>query len=66
MTIRELHDITPPKTTIYVGTTENCRKLDRNDPIDITAYGPYIIGRIEAVAENELEIEIKTTLLREE
>lgn len=66
MTIKQLHEITPPKTTIYVGHGGNCRELDRLDPVDMAAYGPYIIGRIVATGENELEIDIKTVLLREE
>ena len=65
MTIKELHEITPPQTTIYVGLDGNCRPLDRLDPVEMVAYGPYIIGRIIAAGENEIEVYIKTVLLRE-
>lgn len=65
MTIRELHEITPPRTTIYVGVGGNCHELDRADPVDLAVYGNYIIGRIAAADENEIEADIKILLARE-
>lgn len=66
MTIKDLHDMTPPATTIYVGVGGNCRPLDRRDPVDLAAYGQYVIGEIIAAGENEIEVYIKTVLLKEE
>ena len=66
MTIRELHEITPPKTIIFVGMGGNCHELNRGDPVDLAVYGPYIIGRIAASDENEIEADIKLILAREE
>lgn len=65
MTIKQLHEITPPKTIIFVGMGGNCHELDRDDPVDIEVYGRYVIGRISAVAENEIEADIKIEFVKE-
>lgn len=66
MTIKELHEITPPKTIIYIGAGGNCHELDRADPVDLAVYGRYVIGQITAASENEIEADIKLTFVTEE
>lgn len=66
MTIRELLEITPPKTTIHIGIGANCLELDRSEPIELAMYSNYVIGRMIATGENEIEADIKLILAMEE
>lgn len=66
MTVKQLHEITPKKTIIYVGMGGNCHELDRDDPVDLEVYGRYVIACITAAAENEIEADVKITYVTEE
>lgn len=66
MTVKQLHEITPKKTTIFVGMGGNVHILERDNPIDLEVYGRYVIGRITAAAENEIEADVKITYVTEE
>ena len=66
MTIKQLHEITPAKTVIFIGMGGNCHILERDNPVDIEVYGRYIIGKIKAAGENEIEADIKITYITEE
>lgn len=66
MTIKQLHEITPAKTIIYVGMAGNCHILERDNPVDLEVYGRYVIARITAAAENEIEADVKITYVTED
>ena len=65
MTLRELHEITPPRTRICVGLGGNCKELNRGDPLELEIFGAYAIGKIVAVEEDEIEADIKMIPVKE-
>ncbi len=55
MTIKQLHEITNADQKIYIGWDGSIRELDRDDILELHAYGAYTIARIAALAENKIE-----------
>ena len=59
MTIKELHDITGRNTTIFMAWDGSIYELDRENNLVIEAYGKFIVSRINAMSETEIEAVIK-------
>lgn len=64
MTIKELLNITPANTTILIGYSDNVRKLDRENEIEIAAFGPFVIEKITPTGTYELEADVLTRPVR--
>ena len=58
MTIRQLHDMTPADQKIYIGWQGITQELDRNNALEIHAYGSYSIYKIMAIAEDKIEADL--------
>ena len=55
MTIKQLHELTPANQKIYIGWDGSIQELDRENAIELHAYGPYLISKLSALAENKIE-----------
>lgn len=66
MTVKQLHEITPAQTFIYIITGEKCHELERENQFDVDVYGRYVIAQIKAINSNEIEATIKTIYVTEE
>lgn len=64
MTIKELLNITPANTDILIAYNGDAKKLDRNNAFELDAFGPYVIEKITAAAENALEADIMVRPVR--
>lgn len=65
MTIKQLHDITDPKTTICIGWSDYIKTLDRSSTLELAAYGRYVIESITPLDENRIEADLKTLPITE-
>ena len=59
MTVKQLHDMTSHNTTIYILWAGNMRELNRDNILDLSAYGNYVIDEIQAIERHELMARIK-------
>ena len=59
MTIKQLLEITTEETEIIIGLEANVFSFDRSSKIAREALGRYAIGRITAMCENIIEVDIK-------
>lgn len=66
MTVKQLHEMTPAQTYIYIVTGEKVHELERENQFDVDVYGRYVIAQIKAIGPDEIEIKIKTIYVTEE
>ena len=66
MTVKQLHEMTPAQTFIFIITGEKCHELERENQFDVDVYGRYVISQIKAICKNEIEVNIKTIYVTEE
>ena len=59
MTIKQLHDITGRNTTIFISWDGSIYELDRENNLNMAAYGNFIISQINAINETAIEAIIK-------
>lgn len=66
MTINELleHLTDVDDVEIYIGVNGSVNLFNQRDPVARIAYGDLLIGSISIVAENYIEIDLKTTIER--
>lgn len=65
MTIKQLHDMTPADQKIYIGWGGTLQELDRNNALELHAYGPYTVGKIMALDDNKLEADLLAQPVKE-
>lgn len=59
MTIKQLHDITGRNTTIFITWDGSIYELDRENNLNMAAYGNFVVSQINALGETEIEAVIK-------
>ena len=65
MTIKQLHDITPADQKIFIAWQGMTQALNRDNPLELDAYGKYAIAKIVAIAEDKLEAELLAQPVKE-
>lgn len=65
MTIRQLHDMTPADQKIYIGWQGITQELDRNNVLELHAYGNYSVYKIMAIAEDKIEADLAAQPVKE-
>lgn len=66
MTVKQLLVVTPNTQAIHILNACNCFiVLDRDDPIMVSAFEDFVISKVEAADENQLEIALKLVPAKE-
>lgn len=65
MTIKALHDMTPADHKILVGWQGNTQELDRNNALEMDAYGRYTVARIYAIDTDIIEADLLARPVKE-
>lgn len=58
MTVKQLHDIMPIGEKMFISWNGLARELDRENSMEILAYGDYLISQLFALSENAVEVEL--------
>lgn len=66
MTIKQLHDMTPADQKIYIGWQGITQELDRNNALELHAFGNYSICKIMAISEDKLEADLAAQPVKED
>ena len=65
MTIKQLHDIVPADQKIYIGWNGTIREFERDNALEMNAFGSYSIASIFALDENKIEADLMAQPVRE-
>lgn len=66
MTVKQLLDVMPSNQEIHILNTCNCFiALDRDDPVMLSAFGSFVISKVEAADENKIEVALKLVPMKE-
>jgi hypothetical protein len=65
MTIKQLHDMTPADQKIYIGWNGFTQELDRNNYLEMHAYGNYSVSKIMAIAADKIEADLLAQPVKE-
>ena len=65
MTIKQLHELTPADQKILIAWQGMTQTLNRDNPLDLDAYGRYSIEKIVAIAEDKIVAELLAQPVKE-
>lgn len=65
MTIKQLHEIMSTDQELYIGHDASLQKLNRENPLEMQAYGNYLVAEISAIDENKIEAELLIQFAKE-
>lgn len=66
MTVKQLLDVMPSNQKVHILNACNCFiTLDRYDPVMLSAFESFVISKVEAADENEIEVALKLVPMKE-
>lgn len=65
MTLAQLNALAPADQKILVGWQGMTQTLDRGNPLELHAYGAYLVAKIMAVSEDILEADLLAQPVKE-
>lgn len=66
MTLAQLNALAPADQKIFIGWDGSLQEFDRNNALELHAYGLYSVGRIIAFDENKIEADLLAQPVKED
>lgn len=66
MTVKQLNELTPADQKIYIGWNGLAQELNRENELELHAFGSYQIAKIYAIKEDAIEADLLAQPVKEE